>query len=1190
MKCFYKYITLGLLPASFLTACIQEESFQKEDMSIKIEAQVGSPVLSTKSVDSPGIDYDYQDELNINLIRWDQASGNGSAYGKPTIKGIMRQPAQDGSWRRKIDFAAGHTQFYASRTDEVGFAAWYPDESAAGWVKENESVILKDNTMRYNIDGKTDVMVSDMHKGTFESGLAPLKFRHALCLFNIYAYAVDKETRLEWGKLNQVAMQNLPEQLIINLPADMNAGTAEFMYGKSAKEYTLLPEGTAQELHAGVPDKNKCHISTMIAGVPNSKRISIKVVTENQKEGNTISIVRDFKPGYAYNIFLRLSTRGIVNAEVTTGDWVYDGNDYIVEEDFSLMSNLSRYGTANCYIVSSGNRGYSFDATVKGNGVNTISMESGKTVTFPDKDVNITGVDSVGILRSDAMMKLVNGEWEFIEDINERRNTPLIELISDNLSLGRVLFKTIGDSANPQSSLLQYKGNVKIGVFSKGKVLWSWHIWITDIPKSQGYSNGYVALDRNLGAVTTDYKGFRPGYSHWSGFYYQFGRKDPIYRATVDASFGAEKRVIEHPVPVAEAHSNPMNYYYDKSGNSNNWTTDENSEYYWGYKSVREDVVKTMYDPCPPGYRVPGTGLFEQSDASVQITKVTNSSNYPAGYLFNIGSFVEVYYPNTICIAEGEVQNCDLKHLHNESEDNVFLSVATPYDPTLYDKPGEIEGGAISPAYRNLAWHFRYHGESLTNVVNTIVSDPEKYHTKRSAAFPVRCVLEDSSPKVTDLSEFQTANSYIVPSTGFYKFNATKRGNGVTGLNVVSNNGTTTYRTFDAGMGASITGIDRVEVLWWQGDLTPGSDYMKFAATNPTSEEIEAKCPVRIVDKGRLRNGNVAFMASSNDNTWGNVGLAAYDQNNKILWTWHIWIQPGVNVVNLGKYTIMDRNLGATYAPEGGNNANFDPDKLEANIGFYYQWGRKDPFFTSSDRKASQGSGTTPWFYKDVNTRKWVQRSSFTSSQSGTIQESVERPLDFFRQNNPPGIWHTTYGASADSPANDFWGYVGIAGSIGESFAKTMYDPCPPGYKVMQHNVFESANICEANNSKSYQLNGYEYTSKETNIYNKDYGIYLHNGLSAMGNIESTGVWFPNSGYINSDGDFKLNNEDPVARVSTATPFSNGNILNCREMRWVRHSEREGFIWDRYDRYTYRFSQNNDTSMADARVVRCQME
>ena len=233
MKCFYKYITLGLLPASFLTACIQEESFQKEDMSIKIEAQVGSPVLSTKSVDSPGIDYDYQDELNINLIRWDQASGNGSAYGKPTIKGIMRQPAQDGSWRRKIDFAAGHTQFYASRTDEVGFAAWYPDESAAGWVKENESVILKDNTMRYNIDGKTDVMVSDMHKGTFESGLAPLKFRHALCLFNIYAYAVDKETRLEWGKLNQVAMQNLPEQLIINLPADMNAGTAEFTYGKS---------------------------------------------------------------------------------------------------------------------------------------------------------------------------------------------------------------------------------------------------------------------------------------------------------------------------------------------------------------------------------------------------------------------------------------------------------------------------------------------------------------------------------------------------------------------------------------------------------------------------------------------------------------------------------------------------------------------------------------------------------------------------------------------------------------------------------------------------------------------------------------------------------------------------------------------------------------------------------------------
>ena len=45
---------------------------------------------------------------------------------------------------------------------------------------------------------------------------------------------------------------------------------------------------------------------------------------------------------------------------------------------------------------------------------------------------------------------------------------------------------------------------------------------------------------------------------------------------------------------------------------SNHWTTDEqNSDYFWGYISMRDDVKKTLYDPCPPGYRVPGNAIWE---------------------------------------------------------------------------------------------------------------------------------------------------------------------------------------------------------------------------------------------------------------------------------------------------------------------------------------------------------------------------------------------------------------------------------------------------------------------------------------------------------------------------------------------------------------------------------------------------
>lgn len=1163
---------------------------------VELEARIPSAVL-VKSVSSPGIDYDTEASLDINLIRWDEGD-NVSPVGKTELKATMGAPSQDGNFTRKITTTPA--QFYNDRTSAIGFAGWYPDSSNPNWVKEGSKVIRTDGTMAYNIDGKTDVMVSEFAQGSYQNGISPMKFQHALCLFNVYAYAVDDETKAEWGELNQVTLMNLPEQLIVNLPSDITTGKTIFSYSPKPadgkyNEYSLMQQGASKPLFAGNPTTGpECYVGTVIAGVPAEELLGIKINTKKQTEsGNSISIARNFKPGYAYNIFLRLSTKGVINAEVSVTDWQYDNRDYIIDEGFNLLVNLSEYGTANSYIVSSGNRGYCFDATVKGNGVNTLNLENGKVVTLPDNDIRIQGVDSVGIIRSDAMMKLVGGKWEMIESTHERLNTKMIELVASKLSSGRVLFKVIGDKNDPQSSVLQYKGNVKIGAFDKdGNVLWSWHIWVTDKPRNQGYANGYVSLDRNLGAVTADYKNFKRGYSHWSGFYYQFGRKDPIYRPSVDDGLSSEWPInkVGHPVSVAEAHRNPVTYYFDENnaaGTNGHWTTDENSEYFWGFRSVRDDVIKTLYDPCPPGYRVPGTGIFEQFNSGFTLEKVFSDTGVPAGYTFNLGGFIKIFYPHTICIADGKPRNCDERaHAEDINEDLIFLSVATPYDPTLYDKAGEIgPDGTINPEYKNLSWHFRYSGSKLVNNSNTIVSDPKKYYSSRSSAFPVRCVLENSAPEVTDLSQMQTANSYIIPSTGFFKFRADRRGNGVTGLNVVTGPESTMYRTFDAGMGAGITGVDRVDILWWQGDLTPNSDYLKFIATNPNSDQIAQKCPVVITDKGHLRNGEVLLVAHASEETWGNVGLAAYDINDNILWTWHLWIQPGVQHVTLGDYTVMDRNLGAVYAPS--SNVDFKSANQLANLGFYYQWGRKDPMFPPASM-TSGGNRTSVWCKKDANGTWSVQRT-LPNTFSSTIPESVKNPLAFFRQNNDQayaGLWQRTYNVGQNSPANDFWGYVGIAGKKGESFAKTMYDPCPPGYRVMQHNVFNTANICQANDGTLYTMNGYMWTSP-----NAQYGVYLSNASymtnpngQANPSIKASGVWFPNSGYINSSGNYVYDmGQSGGSRVSTATPFYNGTtnpaILKSREMRWYRNGN------------SYMFRQDNDSNaQADARVVRCQME
>lgn len=1165
-----KVFTYLCLIAAYLcctTGCVPEDEFIHDGMRVNLGAKITSSALSRAEADLE-VDYDYDEKLNVSMIRWDENSGD-NVYGKEELPATMGTPSTDGNWLREIKFNT--TQFYKSKDGDLGFAGWYPRSDNANWEKTDGKVISSSSTMTYNIDGKTDVMVSDFSRGNFQTGLPHLTFSHALCMYKIYAYAVDDNCVKEWDKLTQVTLSNLHSKLKVQLPSTFTAETwkPEFSFftpdGESKKEEKLLPDGSQVDLEIGT--SKAVYVGQLIHGAPadggslDENVLYITATTTKNSEGVKVAVVRDFTPGRTYNIYLKFSLKGIINAEVSATDWEYNkDSNYEITQDYGLLTDLSRYGTANCYIVSSANRGYCFDATVKGNGVNTLTKRDGTTVVLPDRDTRLD-IDTVAILRSDAMMKMgENGKMGYIDDATERVSTPIIKLLSNKLTDGKIVFEVPGNKNNKEDYSLIYRGNVKIGGYKNGEIVWSWHIWVTDKPQNQGYSNGYVALDRNLGAVTTDYSNFKAARSHWSGLYYQWGRKDPIFRPTVDDNPEWnqvwKREVVEHPVSVAEAHSSPIAYYYDKNGNSNNWTTDtENNDYFWGYISMRDDVKKTLYDPCPPGYRVPGNALWENYISDMTVTEALTSSTPRsfAGYKFNIYGMMDIYYPGAVCLADGKLQNSDDREA-SEIENFTYMYSATPYDPDIY--------GQGDTKYQGLAYHFRYNKDKIgTDYSSVMVADPTKYHVKRSAAYPVRCVFESSAPTVTNLSDVQTANSYIVSKSGFYRFRATTRGNGVTGLNIVS--GTSSfYRAFDAGMGAGISGIDKVDVLWWQGDLSNGSDYRTFANGNPSSEQIESECPVVMLDNGKLDDGFASFYVTVNEKTYGNVGLAAYDANGKILWSWHIWIQPEVKVKRLGDYTVMDRNLGATYAPE--NDYSFKAENLYANLGFYYQWGRKDPFFPPNS--SFSGTNTDYWFKKDRN-GTWERMSNNTVTSKGSIPQSVENPLTFYSSGNT--YWQTTYNSSTGE-ANDFWGYVGSAGTKGDSFAKTMYDPCPPGYRVMQHDVFESAKICNSNDQGTFTISGRTYNSN---------GVYFIDGMSAKGTISAGGLWFPNSRAINSAGSFT---NDGNHRVSTATPFSSGNDLNTREIRWWSEGNRNKY---------YRIQQNQDNNwMVDGRVVRCQME
>ena len=76
------------------------------------------------------------------------------------------------------------------------------------------------------------------------------------------------------------------------------------------------------------------------------------------------------------------------------------------------------------------------------------------------------------------------------------------------------IFLTVGEG----------RGNALVALMQDGKVVWSWHVWVTDAPQTMTYGNGTVFMDRNLGAAGTT-----AGGTDAYGMYYQWGRKDPFY-------------------------------------------------------------------------------------------------------------------------------------------------------------------------------------------------------------------------------------------------------------------------------------------------------------------------------------------------------------------------------------------------------------------------------------------------------------------------------------------------------------------------------------------------------------------------------------------------------------------------------------------------------------------------------------
>lgn len=258
--------------------------------------------------------------------------------------------------------------------------------------------------------------------------------------------------------------------------------------------------------------------------------------------------------------------------------------------------------------------------------------------------------------------------------------------------------------------------------------------------------------------------------------------------------------------------------------------------------------------------------------------------------------------------------------------------------------------------------------------------------------------------------------------------------------------------------------IKKMKVLWQNKDKgTSGDLVMGYAISESDHRNL-----VNLTDGDNINKARIHVKVPMTSG--GNAVIAAYgDNETEALWSWHIWISDyvpvGLKDFTAGntvarwaaikaakaatkggtvhtydaedysvsawtdvdgafhKSVVMDRNLGATRGVY--SLSSLDAARTFGNI---YEWGRKDPFLGSVDGTSVEIN----FCYDEDGMSIPIKKEQWSKGSSATNDARLYAIAH-------PGIYLTSPNTSkAVQFPSDSW----------NSTSKTLYDPCPKGWKV----------------------------------------------------------------------------------------------------------------------------------------------
>lgn len=243
--------------------------------------------------------------------------------------------------------------------------------------------------------------------------------------------------------------------------------------------------------------------------------------------------------------------------------------------------------------------------------------------------------------------------------------------------------------------------------------------------------------------------------------------------------------------------------------------------------------------------------------------------------------------------------------------------------------------------------------------------------------------------RMEGLSSEGRANCYIISEPGTYKFYAMTKGNSED----------------------SVDGTPAKALVLWES----------FGRDN----EVH---PGELIKSAHFSNGYITF-ETAKDVEDGNALIAIMDDNDAILWSWHIWCvtdyRDGIITNTFASHPenpLLDRYLGAVSGTPGAIGTR----------GLLYQWGRKDPFL---------GTNYTGYEWDEFNsvesTAIWPEPEQGTIS-IGNYSYAHSHPMTYLTYGNNIQTWNIELNEE------------------GWKRNKTISDPCPPGWMVpVYDNIWE---------------------------------------------------------------------------------------------------------------------------------------